>query len=269
MTTLVFWVGCDSHGPTSLYAASDSRASDGSGRVWDRCRKVFAFAQAPAVVGYAGPILAISQALSHFKDRFDLPEADLECLPERLVSVLEDAIGSYPDRMPAASVVLAIRRSARLARDVRFAAWEASIVDGTVRLVELNTPTKASDAFAVRGSGTVDTQETVKRWREADVSGRTSRSVFSGFCDALRSGRDRASGGAPQLVGMYRKGPAKTFGVVYAGAPYYLGAPCPPQEAPGNTLWFNEIFENVDPATLKRADGAQRHARPKQLGDLA
>jgi hypothetical protein len=47
--------------------------------------------------------------------------------------------------------------------------------------------------------------------------GTFSRAVFIGFCDALVSGQDPFSGGAPQLVGLYRHGAGMHFGIFLRG----------------------------------------------------
>jgi hypothetical protein len=71
------------------------------------------------------------------------------------------------------------------------------------------------------------------------------------------------SGGGPQLVGLYRKGPGRTFGTVFGGKRYFAGAPVARDAASSDTVeWRNELFERVDGVTARRLDGAQPHARP-------
>ena len=95
---------------------------------------------------------------------------------------------------------------------------------------------------------------------------RTSRSVFSAFCDALYSGEDNRSGGAPQLVGLYRQGPAKSFGVIYQGQRYFLGLPVDESLDLQSIEWRNALFERCDGLTLERKNGAQPHHKPRGLG---
>jgi hypothetical protein len=81
--------------------------------------------------------------------------------------------------------------------------------------------------------------------------GRTSRAVFSAFCDSFRSGTDSFSGGAPQLVGLYRKGVGESFGIIYQNARYLFGVPAGPDEAALMALeWRNELFERCDVLSL-------------------
>jgi hypothetical protein len=125
-------------------------------------------------------------------------------------------------------------------------------------------PSGKSAIVAVYGSGEESVKSSLERWEKSEV-GRTSRSIFSAFCDSLSSTVDPRSGGAPQLVGLYRKGPAETFGVVY-NAQRYLHGLCV-DESPwlGGVEWRNDLFERCDWKSGQRLEDAQRHARPRQL----
>src|SRR5262249_28383975 len=83
-----------------------------------------------------------------------------------------------------------------------------------------------SGVVLLRGSGHTDFASPHKRWKDSEV-GRTSRAVYSAFCDHLASGVDPCSGGPPQLVALYRTGPATTFGLIYAGARWLSGTRVP------------------------------------------
>lgn len=125
---------------------------------------------------------------------------------------------------------------------------------------------KQSDIIGVWGSG----EETVNKWYSywsGTREKRTSRSVFSAFCDALQSGEDKRSGGAPQLVGIYRKGAAESFGVIYKGKRYLFGLPIDESADLGAVEWRNGLFERCDWRTMQPLMDAQRHSRPKGLGN--
>ncbi|MGH7752442.1 MAG: hypothetical protein ACREN5_06470, partial [Gemmatimonadales bacterium] len=92
--------------------------------------------------------------------------------------------------------------------------------------------------------------------------GRTSRTVFGALCDSIASGSDPASGGAPQLAGLYRVGSGQTFGVITAGKRYLLGLCVDDSPALGGVEWRNELFERCDWETGTRLPEAQRHYRP-------
>ena len=61
MTLLVCWAGIDTHGPSSLYMAADSRISWKAPAFFDYGRKVFAFTRWPDVLGYRN----VSMTLLH------------------------------------------------------------------------------------------------------------------------------------------------------------------------------------------------------------
>lgn len=114
------------------------------------------------------------------------------------------------------------------------------------------------------GQGAVD--KWYQRWLSTRQGSRTSRSVFSAFCDALAAGEDSFTGGAPQLVGLYRQGMGETFGVIFAGSRYVLGIPSQDLPLANPIEWRNALFERCDGQTMQRLDEAQRHSRPQGLG---
>jgi hypothetical protein len=92
--------------------------------------------------------------------------------------------------------------------------------------------------------------------------GTFSRAVFTGFCDSLISGEDPFSGGAPQLVGLYRNGSGMHFGTILRGKSYYRGLEAAQLSVP-QIEWRNELFERCD-SSGKRIEGAQ--AQPRLRG---
>ncbi len=124
----------------------------------------------------------------------------------------------------------------------------------------------ASGIIGAWGSGEAVVDRCYKHWLNTRQGGRTSRSVFSAFCDAIVSGEDPFTGGAPQLVGLYRKGGGVSFGIVYGGARYFLRVPVTDRALVSMVEWRNALFERCDGQTMKRLEGAQRHQRPRCLG---
>ena len=130
------------------------------------------------------------------------------------------------------------------------------------RWIDLPEKSGIIDVF---GSG----EEVINKWYSywsKTRQGRTSRSVFSAFCDALQSGEDKRSGGAPQLVGVYRKGAAESFGIIYKNNRYLFGLPVDVSDNLDAVEWRNSLFERCDWRTMKPLEGAQRHSRPRGLG---
>ena len=103
------------------------------------------------------------------------------------------------------------------------------------------------------------------RWQSSSQAG-TSRAVFSAFCDALRSQEDPKTGGAPQVVGLYRKGTGRCFGVVSENNKFILGLLIDHNPDDSLVEWRNTLFERCG-SDGKRIKTAQVHHAPKGLGD--
>ena len=132
---------------------------------------------------------------------------------------------------------------------------------------EIELPQKSGE-FIVLGSGRKQVEDSLSEWRASDV-GRTSRAIFSAFCDAIDSRKDPLSGGPPQIVALRTSGPPKSIGIAYKGAIYLQGARLSvlqseifPPASPKRMEWTNQLFEICDPHTMQRVGDAQKHAKP-------
>lgn len=267
MTSLIGWVGIDSRGPASFYLASDSRISWAQGAHWDMGRKLFTCRHSPDLFGYCGDVLFPSLLLSQVSQRIDLESKTSQGADVRhaaLVGVAEASLERYPAVQRRAFTILHCARDLSGMISV-FHLWRTSWdplngwSDEKIKL-----PTESVLVLAV-GSGESAVASYDDAWRRSEV-GRTSRAVFSAFCDSLRSGSDPFSGGAPQLVGLYRTGVGEPFGIIYQNARYLLGLPISSEEAALMEVeWRNELFERCDALSMECLSGAQRHARPKHL----
>ncbi len=271
MTSLVAWSGVDSRGPASFYLASDSRISWETPATWDFAQKVFASSQHPDILGYYGDVLFSSQILAQVISLIDvhsLFEADAqpESKFQAISTVFKRAHSTYP--YPAAaqgpfSIIHCSRRGEGMSTS--FALFELSW-KSTVgwRDSAVVVPADRSAVVAVYGSGEQSVRDYVRRWEGSEVA-RTSRSVFSAFCDSLAAGGDPASGGAPQLVGIYRKGPARSFGTIYKGKRYLHGLCVDGSPWLDGVSWHNELFERCDWKTGERLQSAQPQPRPRSI----
>ena len=120
------------------------------------------------------------------------------------------------------------------------------------------------------GSGDSSLRHWYHKWvgprhKNPDGVNRTSRSVFSAFCDSLKSCDDPLSGGAPQLVGLYRIGPAKTFGIIYDEERYFNGLPVGNTTLLNSVEWRNSLFERCDGESMVLFKGAQKQPRPNTI----
>ena len=272
MTLLMSWIGVDSRGPASIYLASDSRISWDNGSTWDYARKLFASRKHPVILGYCGDVLFPSQVLGQL---IDLVDWDLLFREEdttdkkwlRILAVLQRSFADYPGSISRPfSILYCTREGSRMHSVFRLRelSWEDGVGWNDEGWIDLP---KESGPVAVLGSGREAFGKCHSSWSRSGL-GRTSRIAFSAFCDALGSGEDDRSGGAPQLVGLYRERAAESLGIVYQNERFLFGLPT---EASGNlnaVEWRNCLFERCDWRTVKPLVGAQRHARPCEVSTV-
>jgi hypothetical protein len=268
MTSLIAWSGVDSRGPASIYLASDSRISwEGDGK-WDYGRKVFASYHYPDILGYCGEVLFTSQVLGQIISLIDTDTLfQSDSTPEskfRIIStMLKDAHSTYPQELRRAfSIIHCSRQGSGMSSSFELfeLSWEP-VKGWQTRSIPM--PLK-SDVAAIYGSGSRKILESVQRWKQSEVGG-TSRSVFSAFCDSLATDSDPATGGAAQLVGVYRQYPAKLFGVIYKRHRFLHGLCVDKSPYLGAVEWFNELFERCSWETMNRLDDAQPQPRPRNI----
>lgn len=268
MTSLVSWAGVDSRGPASIYIATDSRISWGPGSTWDAGRKVFAGRSRPEVFGYVGDVLFPSLVLGQVADMVETPLAsdgpDAPARFQRIKDLLKSAFESLPaSQRRAFQIAYARRQGEGMEAQFRFFALSWSESAGWQSKEE--NVRGVSDSIVIWGSGSSTVQLWKERWNKSSQGG-TSRAVFSSLCDAVGSGNDPLSGGAPQLVGLYRVGSARTIGVVHDGRPFVYGLQVEPADHAGDRLeWRNRLFERCD-ARGSRLVSAQPHHSPRGLG---
>ena len=266
MTSLVSWIGVDSRAPASIYLASDSRISWENKLTWDYGRKLFASRNYPEILGYVGDVLFPSQVLGQLIDLIDSDSLfGVGDSPDdkwaKILSIVQKSHEGYPDEKSCPfSIIYCTRENSGMASAFHMSTvnWKSGEGWADQRWLELP---KQSGVIAVFGSGENAVNKWYSYWSGTRQSG-TSRSVFSAFCDALQSGEDQRSGGAPQLVGVYRKRAAESFGVIYKGKHYLLGLPVDESEKLDAVEWRNSLFERCDWRTMKPLEGAQRHSRP-------
>lgn len=246
-----------------MYIASDSRISWGTVDTWDRGRKTFASSSSPHIFGYWGDVLFPSLALPTVLD--EIAAGTMRSRGSAfgdIVNSLRRLWDGYPQREQRDfGIILGTRR-----RDGMDSVFELAVItfeaeNGTWELREVPMPC-ASARLHLAGSGSRYVREAETVWQDS-AQGGTSRAIYSAFVEALSQGADPYSGGAPQLVGLYRKGPGVRFGTVYQGKRYIAGNRVTQRRARiSNVQWFNELFERADGGRAKRLPQAQKHALP-------
>lgn len=270
MTTFVAWVGADSRGMTSMYFASDSRLSWDKDKknAWDCGQKVYASSVAPEIFGFTGyaviPQSIISKACQLVDKGLRSPndEKSIEGRADWLrILVLREAEKHPKIKDEDFTIFYGVRighgMPGRSSFHLNTYAWDSKLKQLAHACIPMPV---CSAVLKISGTGSDALGEMKKIWDASD-QGNTSRTMFSAFCDSLRNGKDPYSGGEPQLVGIYREGPAKIFGVVTENGPSFQGQLDTPLSHLAKIEWRDPLFQRVDACgnVLKKA---QRHARP-------
>ncbi|MEV4561688.1 hypothetical protein AB0K51_32550 [Kitasatospora sp. NPDC049285] len=265
MTSLSVWTGVDQRGPASLYIATDSRISWPDGRKpWDHGRKTFHSHTTPDIFGYVGDVLFPAMTLPLVVDLFDhqgLTGADMAARQARFESLVRAAAAQLPGHVRADVVFVHCSRDGSgvgCEFGLQLLRYRKATDDWSV---EKPPMAATSSELELLGSGRNALEDALAEWRQSDASG-TSRAAFSAFCEALERGADRATGGPPQLVGLYRQGPGRPFGVSWQDELFLHGTPIRSDTSMPGIEWRDRLFQRVD-ASRRLVDGAQVHADRK------
>lgn len=264
MTSVVVWCGVDSRAPSSLYVATDSRISwPGTDASWDQARKTFACTERPLILGYWGDVLFPLLVLPTVLERSSFGGYD-DLSPEQLHRTIAATVRTQWRKYPAehrADVGIVVGSRSGLGLNSKFLvsiqSYSSKQHDWQLRMMTMPT---VSSTLRVAGSGATEVRAALELWNSGSAAN-TSRAVFSAFCEAVASEGDPRSGGAPQLVGLYRRGNGRAFGVLSQRQRYLSGADVTTDEQRRLTGvdWFNELFERVNPASRGRLSDAQVH----------
>ncbi|MDP8247793.1 MAG: hypothetical protein P9M00_06615 [Candidatus Tritonobacter lacicola] len=265
MTLLVSWIGVDTHGTASAYIAADSRVSWGDIAIFDHGRKVFAFRHSPDILGYCGDVVFPTMVLSQIAEMADqgLLFSPQSSCKERFESIKEKLVHQfhkYPRMVKGitADILQVIHISRDPTNNLKF---ECRLIEWTREKgwsgKDIAMP-KKSDILFILGSGSKEFKTNFDRYKNGPDRG-TSRSVFHCFCDTLFNIKDEKCGGAPQLVGIYRKpeSSAMTYGIIREKQRYFLGARIDKDVEFNRVEWRNDLFELCDGKTMKKFAQAQ------------
>ena len=269
MTTLLSWTGIDTHGPASVYIASDSRISWGISNTWDVGRKVFSSKIRPEIFGYCGSVFFPIQILGQLVELIDseiffLDEEPFTQKLEKVRKTIENSYNSLPVSQKGTCTILYASRVG-LRMQSSFHAAESRVSGKAVTSKEIPLPAQ-SGIIVSAGSGKISLRKWHEEWggspnKDPYQSGRTSRNVFSAFCDSLVAKEDPFSGGAPQLVGLYRNGPANSFGVIHNNKRFLNGTELSDINLMNRIEWRNSLFERCCGDSMQILKKAQRQPK--------
>lgn len=269
MTMLASWVGIDTHGIGSAYIVSESRFTWKQSRkiyTWDYGKKVFASCAYPEIFGYAGDVLFPTVILSQIIGLIDSEvifnkNTSCEQKSQLVFDLLRSELTKYPINCINDSFqIIHISRDTIVNGypDFHIYCYFWDKKNGWQKF-EKPIPCESGLVY-VLGSGREEFKNNYILKYQRGNNSDTSRNVFHCFVDTLSSINDLCCGGAPQLVGIYRKpnSSAKNFGVVYNDKRYFLGCEVPEDVCFENIEWRNELFELVSGKTKNIIEGAMR-----------
>lgn len=268
MTMLASWVGIDTHGIASAYLLADSRFTWDLGcrnEHFDYGKKVFFSKKYPEIMGYSGDVLFPTVVISQIMEMIDsglLFEASTDChtKKELILDILRRELERYPKQC-----ISNIIQIVYLTRDTLFCGYPNFYVylftwnkNGKWEVQKKELPEK-SGLICVLGSGSQEFKNNYDKYKNGNNSD-TSRSVYHCFVDTLDLMSDPFCGGAPQMVGIYRKpnSSGRSFGIYYRNKKFVFGLEMKNSIDYNNIEWRNELFELIDGNTNSRLSGAQR-----------
>jgi len=266
MTLLVSFIGVDGKKdgpkPASIYIASDSRISwRNTTAKFDYGKKVFGCKNSPDIFGYCGDVLFPSIVLNQLVSIADQgllfsPEWNCTQKFQAIIDKLVQMFNQYPSEIEGITTDSIEIIYASTEKDRSFYCqkmkWRKSTGKWKVDDVKYG---EYSDKLFVAGSGAGEFLEKLEEYQNYS---RTSSAIFHCFCDTLFNIKDKYCGGAPQLVGLYRKFNSQVFGIVYNNKRYLEGMEISNLRNFNAVNWRNENFEICDGDTMKIKPKAKR-----------
>jgi hypothetical protein len=267
MTTLISWKANDSSGIASVYLASDSRFSWNSVKRWDYGQKIYGSRNFPEIVGYCGDVLFATSIINSLIFLIDKEIIYSNVLPsdEKNVIVfdyIKQKFDMFPDAMDTTIIHVIKDLNKKFSYyEIKYLAQKHSWVNRKVDL-EQNCETRT---IGVYGSGASHFTTKLNNYSKNDLNG-TSRFCYMVFCDTLIEGKDKNTGGAPQLIGLYKgRNYSIDIGTIWNEKRYLYGMEVENEFYVENIEWRNQNFERYEAKTIKIINGAQRQPRPIEM----
>lgn len=264
MTLIVSWIGVDDKKSgkevASIYISSDSRYTWGNSEKYDYGIKVFGSIKFPEIFGFCGDVLFPSTILGQIIPQIDNgillhPSDDAETKRAKIFSYIETSLERYPKTFIGENFT--ILYGTRFNKTFKLFKFYL----GTDKLLyskEIPLGNVSTKVFS-GGSGANEFNINWQNWEsEKHNDHRTSRAVYHCLYKTLKNIKDPQTGGFPQIIGLYRIGNARMFGIVENDKKYIFGKESSENINSISIEWRNENFERVNPETLKIFEGAQR-----------
>lgn len=265
MTTLAVELSVDSRGPCAIYIASDSRITWGNSDTrWDSAQKTFISNTSADIFGYCGSAFVPTQVLNQVARQIEagiLFNASAGAA-ERHARWLKAIKASIANSCSAQFYDFSILHGARegIGMSCIFRLWRSTFNAKSMTWTDTEVPITTDKSYFVslHGTGASHLRDRMKAMDDTQTSN-TSRGAFQQFFQSIKDRDDDLSGGAPQIVGIFRGKEPQYFGSIWEGSRYYCGSELVAGSKFNNVLWFNELFERADGSKKVRLKGAQKH----------
>ncbi|MCW6084240.1 hypothetical protein AAGC94_04575 [Clostridium sporogenes] len=266
MTTLISWKGNDSRGIASIYLASDSRFSWKKFH-WDYGQKVYGCANFPEIIGYCGDVLLAINIISSLIELIDN-----EIIYRNIISsddknrivfeFIKEKFSLFPKNSDT-TIVHIIKDSSNefsyyeIKYNYKNSCWK--------NIKKNNIMEKESNLIEVYGSGKTFYRKNIVANSISDLY-KTSRFYYMVLCNTLNEAKDKLTGGAPQVTGLYR-GLNKSIkiGTIWNGERFLYGMKIKSDFNINKFEWRNINFERYKANENKLIEGAKKQPRPKNM----
>lgn len=271
MTLIVAWAGFDDKSRrrrkvSSLYIATDSRINWNGASQYDGHQKVFASVKYPEIFGFCGDVIFCHMAISQILAKIDsdiLFGSDEQQKAEVVANDMQQMLNEYPKNKDLKSSQIIY--GTRIGNQFHFFLFRFK--NGDVIMSEWPITEERGREIFSGGSGREEFKNNFTMVdHEKDESHMTTRNVYRCVARTIEQCTEPQVGGVPQMVGLYRGGNGRQFGIVKNGEYYFGGLPCKDVTLLNNVEWRNDNFERIDVATGKLISGA--HPQPMRLERL-
>lgn len=265
MTTIASELSIDARGPCALYIVSDSRITWGKHENrWDSGQKTFASSKTPDIFGYCGSAFFPTQILNQVTRQIEAgilfnSNANARERHGRWLTTVQSSLNNSHGAVIEDFTLLHGSRNGD-GMKCEFLLWKStwSQKKGIWVDEEIKLSSQYSQFLAVSGTGRKTLEARISSLsKEKDAT--TSRLAFQTLFSSIDAGDDKLSGGAPQMVGIYRVKPAQHFGMIWKNRRYFCGSELVAGSSYKNIEWRNEKFERADGRSKARLRGAQKH----------
>ena len=266
MTTIASELSVDARGPCALYIVSDSRITwKKHEHRWDSGQKTFASSSSPDIFGYCGSAFFPTQILNQATRQIEAGilfdrNANARERHGRWFTTVKRSLENSQDALIEDFTLLHGARDGD-GMKCEFLLWKStwSASEKKWNDSKVSLSSKNSQFLTISGTGRESLTSRISSLSQEEEA-TTSRHAFQTLFSSIDAGNDKFSGGAPQLVGLYRVKPAQHFGIIWKNKRYYCGMELVAGSNYQNIEWRNEKFERADGKSKFRLKDAQAHS---------